>query len=745
MPAPAKTQALTLSDLPQLWQLSFQKTTRGISIVDPRTTLVRAVNPSFARMHGGEPEDFVGKPLATVLTPQAAARIPAIAAEVERNDFAAFESVHVRLDGSTFPVATEMISARDDYGRVMYRIGWFTDLSERSRAERQQREAERQFETAFAGAAIGMALVGLDGRCLRTNAVFRQLTGYSEEELRQLDIGEITHPDDLEPTLENDARLLSGGADDYSLEKRYLRKGGEPVWVRIFVSLHRDDDGAPVHYIVHADDISLRKLMEADLSQAAGESHVTRDLMCMTSSDGRLDRLGGRWKEVLGWTEKELRASELIDFVHPEDREGTMAAWSELCGSEAGLDGEWRTFRNRWKTKNGHWSWLSWSGIALPALGRIFCTVREVNDRVAMERTLDLRGEVIANMAEGVCLITMNDGRIVYANPSLEEMLGHGPGELTGREAVDAIRPTDLSPEEEALRSAAEAELREHGRASYEGRRLRKDGSTIWCRTMTTAFDHPRYGLVWIAVQQDISEERRARDAAEKLEQAKTEFLSSVSHELRTPLTSILGYAALLREDAAGLGEARDHIEVIERNASRQLRLVEDLLSIARIQAGEFEVHKLPIDLAEVVLLGAEGLRPAAEEAGLRLEIECDGPVRALGDSDRLAQVVANLVSNAIKFTPPDGRIDVTLRATEDEALLTVSDTGPGIRPAERARLFERMFRGDDVRRLQITGAGLGLAIARSIVEAHEGRIDVSADGDGATFEVTIPLTEAEL
>jgi PAS domain S-box-containing protein len=359
---------------------------------------------------------------------------------------------------------------------------------------------------------------------------------------------------------------------------------------------------------------------------------------------------------------------------------------------------------------------------------------------------LDLRGEIISNMGEGVCLVTTGNERIVFANPSLERMLGYGPGELVGRRATELMVPGDLTPDEEAEREEARRCLQERGHCTYEGRQLRRNGTTIWCRTTTTTFHHPRYGSVWVAVQQDTTEEHRARQAAAELERAKSEFLSSISHELRTPLTSILGYAALLREDTEGIPEAGDHVDVIERNARRQLRLVEDLLSIARIQAGEFEVHRCPVDLAEVVRLGAEGMRPAAKEAGLRLELDCAAPARVLGDADRLDQVLANLLSNAIKFTPRGGRVAVRLSATPEEAVLTVTDTGPGIQPQERARLFQRLFRGDDVKRLQVSGAGLGLAIARSIIEAHDGTIEARTDPEcgGATFELTLPLLEAD-
>jgi PAS domain S-box-containing protein len=727
--------AATDSELQQLWLLSFQKTTRGIAIDDAEGLLV-AVNPAFARMHGGTPGDFIGRPFRSCFAPSDDAELPHLGERLEREEFITFQAEYRRLDGSTFPAAAEAMLIRGEDGRRLYRIAWLTDLTAPIREERLRREAESRFETAFAQAAAGMALAAIDGSWLRVNSAFCELTGYEAEELYALTFSDITHPDDLETTLEADATLLSGEVGSYELEKRYLRKNGETVWVSLAVGLQRGEDGEPLHYIVTAQDISLRKRMEEDLARTAPGAPIDRDLMCMVDGESRFVGLEGGWRDVLGWERAELRGRELVEYVHPDDRESTAR---ELAGL-ARIDSGWSSFRNRFRNRNGSWSWLAWSAIAQPD-GRVACTVREANERVAIEQVLDLRGEMIANMGEGVCLVTTDNQRIVFSNPSLEKMLGYGPGELIGRRAVDVMRPGDVTPEEEAEREDAARRLQEQGFCTYEGRRLRRDGTTIWCRTTTTTFEHPRYGTVWVAVQQDVTEERRAREAMAELEQAKSEFLSSVSHELRTPLTSILGYAALLREDTEGVVDANDHIEVIERNASRQLRLVEDLLSIARIQAGEFEVHRLPIDLAEVVRLGVEAMRPAAEEAGLRLELDCAGPVRTLGDTDRLDQVLANLLANAIKFTPRDGRVEVRLSSTPEEAVLTVSDTGPGIQPEDRARLFERLFRGDEVKRLQVSGAGLGLAIARSIVEAHDGTIEVRAEpGEGATFELTLPL-----
>ncbi|HET7444619.1 MAG TPA: PAS domain S-box protein [Solirubrobacterales bacterium] len=724
------------TELRTLWSLSFEKTTRGIAIIEARSRHVVAVNPAFAEMHGGEVHEFVGKTIDDSLTPEGAARLPELAERLDASGFVSLESDHVRRDGTVFRVSSEVMAALDDEGELLYRICWFTDLTEQRQLERRRREAERQFEAAFSKAAIGMGLVAIDGRWLRANPALCELTGYTEGELRGLSFTEITHPDDLEANLEGDERLLRGEASDYKLEKRYIRKDGESVWVLLSVSLDRDEDGEPTHYIVQVHDISLRKRIEADLAHATSGVDLDRDLICTVGPDARIKRLEGRWREVLGWSEEELVARPLVEFVHPDDRADTLVELARVHGR-----GEPASFQHRWQTKDGHWSWLHWSVPGSDGSGHFFCSVREVNDRLAIETAFELRGEVIANMTEGVCLMTKDDGRIVYANPSLERMLGYGPGELNGRDAIEVMRPVDLSEEERATRDAAVSDLYSGGEMKYEARRLRKDGSEIWVRTTATTFDHPSYGKVWVGVQQDITEERQARLAAAELERAKSEFLGSISHELRTPLTSILGYATLLRADAGGPpGPQFDHIEVIERNATRQLRLVEDLLNIARISAGEFELRRQPLDLAQLVHDEVEALQPDATAAGLTLDVSTNGPLAVMGDADRLTQVVANLVSNSIKFTPAGGQIKVGLRVANREALVRVEDSGPGFDADELPHLFERLYRGIDVRDRQISGAGLGLAISRSIVEAHSGRIEArDSELGGACFEVALP------
>jgi signal transduction histidine kinase len=227
-----------------------------------------------------------------------------------------------------------------------------------------------------------------------------------------------------------------------------------------------------------------------------------------------------------------------------------------------------------------------------------------------------------------------------------------------------------------------------------------------------------------------------------ELDLMKDEFIALVSHDLRTPLTSIRGYIELLLEGLAGdlSDEQRQWLDVIDRNSSRLLRLVADLLFIAQLDAGKIALEPGEVRLDGVAAEAVEAVLPTARLRQVDLRLEALSPVAINGDRARLGQLLDNLVSNALKFTPPGGRVDVRVGGSEAGAWLEVTDTGMGISQVEQEHLFERFFRTSSASSAAIQGTGLGLAIAQAIVDAHGGTIAVqSVEGVGTTFHIQLP------
>jgi signal transduction histidine kinase/ActR/RegA family two-component response regulator len=251
-----------------------------------------------------------------------------------------------------------------------------------------------------------------------------------------------------------------------------------------------------------------------------------------------------------------------------------------------------------------------------------------------------------------------------------------------------------------------------------------------------------------VGLQREVEERKRVeRERVVALERErdanrlKDEFLATLSHELRTPMNAVLGWARVLRSTAADEPTRERGLESIERNARAQARLIEDILEISRIVTGKLRLQVREVDLAAIVETAVDIVRPAALAKRLQLDADIEArPALTQGDPDRLQQVIWNLLSNAVKFTPPEGRVRVRL-ARKDGFVLTVQDSGAGIEPKFLPHVFDAFRQADGSATREHGGLGLGLAIARQLVEAHGGTIEAHSAGkdEGATFEVFLP------
>jgi PAS domain S-box-containing protein len=327
--------------------------------------------------------------------------------------------------------------------------------------------------------------------------------------------------------------------------------------------------------------------------------------------------------------------------------------------------------------------------------------------------------------------------------------------EISFDDLQDTIHPDDR----ERVAARFKEALKNRQEYKDEYRIIRPDGTVHWILSRGSAkYNDEGKAYNIIGVTLDITErkeaekvreellqsEQKARAEAETANRLKDEFLATVSHELRTPLNAMLGWTTLLRSGRLKEKDASRALETIERNARTQAEIIEDLLDVSRIITGKLSLQIKPIEPSLLIKTTIESLQPAAQAKHIHLrQVIEDGASSILGDAARLQQIIWNLMSNAIKFTPQGGEVVIKLRREDEHLAISVSDTGQGIKPEFLPFVFDRFLQADGTTTRSYGGLGLGLAIVRHLVELHGGTVQAESEGEGkgATFTVRFPLT----
>ncbi|HEY9633887.1 MAG TPA: response regulator [Coleofasciculaceae cyanobacterium] len=388
----------------------------------------------------------------------------------------------------------------------------------------------------------------------------------------------------------------------------------------------------------------------------------------------------------------------------------------------------------------------------------------DVTDRRRAEEALRVSQErfrlLWENVKDYAILFIDTQGRVTGWSLGAERILGYQEAEILTKSASIIFTPEDIEQgiDQQELETAVT-----EGRAEDERWHIRKDGTRFWASGIVTPLrDESGQLRGFSKIMRDFTERKQAEDernqllareqearaAAEAANRLKDEFLATLSHELRSPLNAMLGWIRLLNSRKFDEATTARAMQTIERSARSQAQLVEDLLDVSRIIQGKLRLNVRPIELVSAIEAAIETVRPAAQAKEIRIQSVLDpaaGPVA--GDFDRLQQVVWNLLSNGIKFTPKGGRVMVRLERVNSHVEIIVTDTGKGIDPEFVPYVFERFRQADSSSTRVYSGLGLGLAIVRHLVELHGGTVRAYSDGEekGATFTVKLPLIPIRL
>jgi PAS domain S-box-containing protein len=533
-------------------------------------------------------------------------------------------------------------------------------------------------------------------------------------------------------------RALQGKRADYE-RKRYAKDESERYLAGSFIPDY-DDAGRVKGFFAMIIDISARKAAE----EALRASEERWKFALEGAGEGVWDRnirtgevlYSKRYKEMLGFADDELedRREEWEKRIHPEDRPRVTADLQQY------LDGKSLAYASEFRMlcKDGNWKWILSRGMVVSrdADGkplRMIGTHADISERVRQQEEITRINERLDLALQGSRLAIWDAdvaGGKIYLSDGWAEMLGDPPCEtLTDAQALfKLVHPDDRERIVATFIGALKGTIPEY---HIEHRVRTRAGKWKWVlsRGQVVQRDAAGRALRMTGTNADVS-------ARKEIEHMKNEFIAVVSHELRTPLSSIVGSLGLLDRMTSLSAETQTLVRVARDNSQRLVRLINDILDVEKLESDTLKIRLEPVELEALLRSSILANQGYAEQYGVRLALtKAHGPAWVNANSDQLMQVMANLLSNAAKFSPRGARVEVRLERTQDTFRVSVIDPGPGIPEEFKPRIFDRFAQADSSTSRQRGGTGLGLAICKMIMTKLGGKIDfASTPGVGTTF-----------
>ncbi|HST59443.1 MAG TPA: PAS domain S-box protein [Longimicrobium sp.] len=683
-----------------------------------------------------------------------------------------FEETIRGPDGGQRHLIRRSLPVLDERGEVQRIIGYSLDITERVRMAEVLRQSEEHFRALIENAHDITCIMDARGMMTYQSPSLVRLLGWEPEELIGRPVGEYIHPDDAEWVEAQMAEILAEPGSSRVVEYRFRHKDGE--W-RMLEAIGRTlrPDTAEGGLVANIRDVTERQRAEQALQER--EEHFRRlienahDITCILDPLGAMTYQSPSFRRLLGWSREEMAGRSAWEFIHPDDVARVVESMSAIL-AEPGTS---RTVEYRFRHRDGAWRTVEAIGRTLSpesADGGLVANIRDVTERQLAEQALQEREEhfrrLIENAHDITCILGP-DGTMSYLSPSVQRVLGYAPEALEGRNSFGMMHPDDVPAVVQAILSV----MGEPGSTGFaEYRFLHADGSWRHLEAVgrMVVDGDPESGFV--SNIRDVTERKHAEEAlreatlaaekarseAERANLAKSEFLSRMSHELRTPMNSILGFGQVLAR-AEPRADQQKHVQHILKAGRHLLRLINEVLEIARIEAGRQSFSLEPVHVGTVMQEAVGIVRPLAEQSGIEVQegesTGRDGYVRA--DRQRLTQVLLNLLSNAVKYNRPEGHVRLTCETEpagpdgEARVWLRVEDTGRGI-PESRLHQLFTPFARLGAEQTEVEGTGLGLALSLRLAEAMGGTLELERTGpEGSVFRLgllsaTDPVRRAE-
>jgi PAS domain S-box-containing protein len=667
-----------------------------------------------------------------------------------------FETFLLEKAGGEIEALLSLSAIRNPAGEVVGVAAIAGDIGKRLRAERRLRESDDLFRGVFEQAPLGMCVVRFDGRFLKVNEAFCRMLGYSERELLETTWKALTHPDDLERSVQASELLERKPGECVEVEKRYLHHNGATVWVHLKVSTIREDGSARYH-VIHVEDITERRRTDEALRESEDRFRIMADScptgIWVTDAQGGTRFMNRAYREFCGATSEEVEPNDWMLLLHSDDAPQFVEAFQCALKEHTPFKAEQRSRR-----ADGKWRWVeSYAAPRFSPEGEflgLVGTSRDITERKEAEHALQVSEEKFRQLAENIhevfWVTSPAADEVLYVSPAYEQIWGRPRDSRYQHPAswLEAVHPDDRELAHLALATQMQGE-------SFESEyRIRTpDGQEKWIRDRAFPIRDQGGQLIRIVgIAEEITQRKRyeeelirAREGADAASEGKSSFLANMSHEIRTPMNGILGMVGLLLDGNLDPTQ-RKRAETVRDSGEALLDILNDILDFSKMEAQKLKLEEAPFDLRGMVEGVADLMALKSQEKGVDLLcfMEPDVPTQLLGDASRLRQVLVNLTGNAVKFTAA-GQVSIRVKrntgGNSREIRFEVRDTGIGIPEDKRDLLFRPFSQVDTSTSRSYGGTGLGLSIVRILAEMMGGKVGLeSVEGKGSCFWFTVVL-----
>lgn len=596
----------------------------------------------------------------------------------------------------------------------------------------------------------GVVITDTDGRVEWINEGFTRISGYCLDELRGRKPGDVLQGQGSDSATIAQMRAALSRREPFVVELINYGKNGVPYWIRISCNPLLDAEGCLQGFMAIQSDVTEEKRAAERISESERRLAAVIEGTHIGTWEWNVQTgetvFNARWAEIVGYTLEELAPINIqtwVKLAHPDDLQRS----NELLQRHFAGELEYYDIQCRMRHKGGHWVWvhdrgrvITWTADGKPLL--MSGTHSDISEQKQSEAALRASEEqyrsLVVNIPGAAYQCAMDDNwTVLYISDAIEALTGYPASDFIGnavRSYASVIHPEDTLLGNQAMLDAIAADEA----WSIEYRLCHRDGSVHWVYEKGRAMRNEDGEIVCLSgFIHDITERKR-------MERMKDEFISTVSHELRTPLTSITGALGLLSAGAVGdlPEQARQMLDIARKNGQRLTHLINDLLDMEKLAVGKMPFDMQVQELEPLVAQAVQDNRIYAAQYHVRFALDARAPdVQVCVDALRLQQVLANFLSNAAKFSPEGGTVEIAVSRRGAQARVDVRDHGPGIPEEFKPRIFEKFTQADASDARRRGGTGLGLAISKELVERMGGRIGFESEpGQGACFYFELPV-----